>query len=104
MGLCDSDPALWKQKHSCQKGTKREGEKIVLIVVSSAAQKHVCSFVTFSDMKGMLSLFSVQTAYMAASLLIDPKSELTILLTATIQADLKSDNFLTGEYPGWTCC
>lgn len=37
----------------------------------------------------------MQTAYLTASLLIDPESELTILLTATIQADLKSDNFLT---------
>jgi len=37
----------------------------------------------------------LQAAYLTASLLIDPKSELTILLTATIQADLKSDNFLT---------
>ena len=32
---------------------------------------------------------------MAASLLIDPSNELNILLTATIQADLRSDNFLT---------
>lgn len=38
----------------------------------------------------------LQTAYLTASLLIDPKSELTILLTATIQRDLKSDNFLIG--------
>ena len=43
-----------------------------------------------------MSYFDVlQTAYLTASLLIDPQSELTILLTATIQADLKSDNFLT---------
>lgn len=32
---------------------------------------------------------------MTASLLIDPSNELNILLTATIQADLRSDNFLT---------
>ena len=34
-------------------------------------------------------------AYLTASLLIDTSSELTIMVTATIQADLKSDNFLT---------
>jgi len=43
-----------------------------------------------------LSIFPLcQTAYLAASVLIDPNSELNILLTATIQADLRSDNFLT---------
>jgi AP-4 complex subunit epsilon-1 len=42
-----------------------------------------------------LTLTFLQTAYLTASLLIDPQSELNILLTATIQADLKSDNFLT---------
>lgn len=35
-----------------------------------------------------------QAAYLATSLLIDPSSELTIMVTATIQADLRSDNFL----------
>jgi len=35
-----------------------------------------------------------QMAYLATSLLVDPRSELTIMVTATIQADLKSDNFL----------
>ena len=38
-------------------------------------------------------------AYLATSLLVDPSSELSILVTATIQADLKSDNFLAGEFP-----
>lgn len=33
-------------------------------------------------------------AYLATSLLVEPASELSILVTATIQADLKSDNFL----------
>lgn len=37
-------------------------------------------------------------AYLAVSLLVDPSSELSILVTATIQADLKSDNFLVGEH------
>jgi hypothetical protein len=31
------------------------------------------------------------------SLLLDPASELSIMVVATIQADLRSDNFLTGE-------
>lgn len=39
-------------------------------------------------------------AYLATSLLVDPASELSILVTATIQADLKSDNFLVGECQG----
>ncbi|KAL4540030.1 hypothetical protein Ndes2437B_g01634 [Nannochloris sp. 'desiccata'] len=40
------------------------------------------------------SLIVKKAAYLATSLLIDPSSELTIMVTATIQADLKSDNFL----------
>ncbi len=39
-----------------------------------------------------------QMAYLAVSLLLDPASELSIMVVATIQADLRSDNFLTG---GW---
>lgn len=50
---------------------------------------------TVIQMCGNKNLQVKKTAYMTASLLIDPTSELTILLTATIQADLKSDNFLT---------
>jgi hypothetical protein len=38
-----------------------------------------------------------QMAYLATSLLVEPSSELTIMVTATIQADLRSDNFLVGE-------
>lgn len=39
----------------------------------------------------------LQMAYLATSLLVEPASELSILVTATIQADLKSDNFLVGK-------
>ena len=38
-----------------------------------------------------------QLAYLAVSLLLDPASELAIMVVATIQADLRSDNFLTGQ-------
>ncbi|EFN54810.1 hypothetical protein CHLNCDRAFT_35777 [Chlorella variabilis] len=34
-------------------------------------------------------------AYLAVSLLLDPASELSIMVVATIQADMRSDNFLT---------
>ncbi|KAL4452296.1 hypothetical protein ABPG75_007958 [Micractinium tetrahymenae] len=34
-------------------------------------------------------------AYLAVSLLLEPSSELAIMVVATIQADLRSDNFLT---------
>ena len=37
-----------------------------------------------------------QLAYLAVSLLLEPGSELAIMVVATIQADLRSDNFLTG--------
>lgn len=50
---------------------------------------------TVIQLCGNKNLQVKKTAYLTASLLIDPSSELTILLTATIQADLKSDNFLT---------
>lgn len=50
---------------------------------------------TVIQLCGNKNLQVKKTAYLTASLLIDPTSELTILLTATIQADLKSDNFLT---------
>ena len=36
-----------------------------------------------------------QLAYLTVSLLLDPASELSIMVVATIQADLRSDNFLT---------
>lgn len=38
----------------------------------------------------------LQLAYLTVSLLLDPASELSIMVVATIQADLRSDNFLTG--------
>ena len=47
----------------------------------------------------VLNCVALQMAYLATSLLVDPSSELSILVTATIQADLKSDNFLVGELP-----
>ena len=37
----------------------------------------------------------LQLAYLTVSLLLDPASELSIMVVATIQADLRSDNFLT---------
>lgn len=37
-----------------------------------------------------------QLAYLTVSLLLEPASELAIMVVATIQADLRSDNFLTG--------
>ena len=40
-----------------------------------------------------------QLAYLAVSLLLEPASELAIMVVATIQADLRSDNFLTGARP-----
>lgn len=41
----------------------------------------------------------LQLAYLAVSLLLEPSSELAIMVVATIQADLRSDNFLTGRQP-----
>ncbi len=46
----------------------------------------------------------LQMAYLATSLLVDPASELSILVTATIQADLKSDNFLVGKLLSAALC
>jgi AP-4 complex subunit epsilon-1 len=45
------------------------------------------------------SLVVKKAAYLATSLLVDPASDLNIMVTATIQADLKSDNFLVGARP-----
>jgi hypothetical protein len=41
-----------------------------------------------------------QVAYLASSLFMDYKSDLIILIVNTITQDLKSDNYLVGEYHG----
>ena len=68
---------------------------VYLVYINMLGHDTSWALATVIQLCGNKNLQVKKTAYLTASLLIDPKSELTILLTATIQADLRSDNFLT---------
>jgi len=68
---------------------------VYLVYINMLGHDTSWAVATVIQLCGNKNLQVKRTAYLAASLLIDPMSELTILLTATIQADLRSDNYLT---------